>query len=167
MRLHPPSPQKRIPTEPHGSDRGVRKILSDTAKQHFYYNDCHKATNHCHPEWKCRRQVKSEQHTGNDCAAIRNGIGLLGDNVIQIFKNDTEATQTQINMSARKPNSKVAAMAVGISATTTVSIMLEVVTGSFRCGEVTTKSLFFNVIHLLLFLSTSACPFCCKAPDNG
>ena len=81
---------------------------------------------------------------------------VLGCLVITLYKYSKmiqEATQTQINMSARKPNSKVAAMAVGISATTTVSIMLEVVTGSFRCGEVTTKSLFFNVIHLLLFFS--------------
>ncbi len=80
-------------------------------------------------------------------------LGCFGHNVIQIFKKMIqEATQTQISISARRQTSKVAAIAVGISATTTVSIMLEVVTGSFRCGEVTTK-VYFQCDSPLTFFS--------------
>ena len=120
----------------------VRKISANTAKQHLYHNDRHKTADHRHPERKRRRQVKRQQHAGDNCAAVGNRIGLLGHNVIQIFKNDTGGHANANKHQRTQANSKVAAIAVRISATTTVNIMLEVVTGSFRCGEVTTKVYF-------------------------
>ena len=151
MRLHPPSPQD--------TNRTTRAVIAGFAKffpippnSIFTTTIATKQPTIAIQNGNVDGRLKASNIPVTTALQSEMVLGCLVITLYKYSKMIQEATQTQINMSARKPNSKVA-MAVGISATTTVSIMLEVVTGSFRCGEVTTKSLFFNVIHLLLFFS--------------